>query len=132
MKLRDQNKNVIETPLDTLHRYCQFCHLGLVMKEPEVFMCPRCGCNSTLKQTEPAVKIKTRFPVFDPSKSSNEVNIIQPDSHKLPRSQWFIKKNQEKRNEIEDSDPYLQILKSRQDLHITSTEYFSYSNDSDY
>ena len=54
---------------------------------------------------------------------------MQSEDQRLPRSEYFIKQRLAEKNKAEDADPYLKILRSRNDLHITSTEYYSFSED---
>ena len=125
---RESNKNIITSPKDLENRFCRICNLGLVMKEPNVYSCPRCNVSTLLTNTQPDVKIRTNFPVYDPTQEVNKHHVIQSENQKLSRSEYFIQKNMNKRNEEESNDPHLKFLKQRNDIRITNVEIYSYED----
>ena|SRR5215211_4726444 len=133
--IRDDKRfnDFLATNLDATinDRYCQKCHLKMVHnprnipQDRYIYSCPRCNVTSNIHQTEPEEKIMVQFPTHNAqSTTTNKKLITQSDSERLPRSTYFINKNIEKKNEIEVDDPYLAILKRRNDLRITNVEYY--------
>jgi hypothetical protein len=57
------------------------------------------------------------------SGGNNKKSITQPDNQRLSRSQYFIQKNMQKKNEIENQDPHLAILKKNNKITITNVDY---------
>lgn len=88
--------------------------------------------SAILQNTEPDVKIRVTFPTYDPNVSGNKKHIIQSKDESLPRSQRFIKKRLEEKNAIEDHDPYLAMLKQKNEIRITNVEYYYSYEDSDH
>lgn len=124
--VRDPNKNILKNEPLVNERFCRHCFLQLVprINEPSIYSCPKCGCTAAQKDTYPSTKLRTTFPTFNPSDVPAKKHVIQSEEHKLPRSELYFKRRQQERNKVEGNDPYLAMLKSRQDLHITSTEYY--------
>ena len=117
--------NTIVSPKDLKNRFCTVCHIQLVFDETHnIYKCQRCGCQTVIGNTEPAIKIRPTFPVFDQTQP-NKKHIFQSDNERLSRSQQFIKKRQEERNQLEVNDPYMVMLKNKSEIRITNTEYYS-------
>lgn len=127
---RDKRRNIITSPKDLENRFCTVCHIKLVQdpKEAQLYKCPRCNVAIGLPSTEPGIKIRTTFPTFDPFAPNSKKHIVQSKDESLPRSEQFIRKRLALKHQEEDNDPYLQILKSRSDLHITNVEYYSHED----
>lgn len=127
---RASNRNIITSPKDLENRFCVHCHIKLIQdsKEPDLYKCPRCNVAIGLRATEPGIKIRTTFPTFDPFAPHSRKHIVQHKDESLPRSELYIRKRLAEKNKEEDNDPYLKILKSRGDLHITNVEYYSHED----
>ena len=133
--IRDKRFNdILTTNLDSTidNRYCKTCHLKLVhnpqnrISDKYLFVCPVCNCGPVnIHQTQPEEKIVVTFPTHNAHQSyTNKKLVTQPESQRLSRSQYFINKNIQKKNEIENTDPYLQnFLKKSNQLTITSVDY---------
>ena len=134
-KIRETRFNdILATNLDSTieNRYCQHCHLKLVhnpqnrTSDKYLYHCPRCNCGPVnIHQTQPEEKIIVQFPTHNAQSFTNKKLIAQPESQRLSRSTYFINKNIQKKNEIENTDPYLQnFLKKSNQLTITSIDYW--------
>lgn len=125
--------NIVISPKDLENRFCVHCYIKLNYDEHHnIFKCPRCNVSTTLANTSPDTKIRTTFPAYNANESSNSrKHIVQSEDERLPRSEIFIRKRLAEKNKEENNDPYLQIMKSRNDLHITNVEYYSHE-DSEY
>lgn len=133
--VRDSNnKNIIVKEDSINDRFCKHCFLQLVprINEPSIYSCPRCNTTATKLDTYPQTQLRTTFPIFNPTDISTKKHVLQSNDQKLPRSELYFIKRQMERNKVEGQDPYLKTLKSRNDLHITNVEYFSYDDDDDY
>lgn len=135
MKIRDNNNNKTiitkdNNQLEENSRFCKSCHLGLVKKLTGVYSCPRCNCSVIKQDSYPTTKLRTTFPTFNQYESI-KTHVMQSEDQKLPRSKLYFKRKMEEKNELEDQDPYLTVLKNRGDLHLTNVEYFAYSDDDD-
>jgi hypothetical protein len=132
--IRDKRFNdILTTNLDSTinDRYCRTCHLKLVnnpqnrINDKYVYVCPRCNCGAiNIHNTEPGERILPVFPTHNSSSPSSKKLITQPENQRLSRSNYFINKNIQKRNEIiVDDDPYLMMLKQNNKIKITNVEY---------
>lgn len=132
--LREYKTNsILNTGLDaTLNdRYCTHCHIKLIHNprnspyDKYLYTCPRCNCgNVNIHNTEPSEKLVVTFPTLDPTSLQNRTkNVLQADSQRLSRSQYFIQKNVQERNKLEIQDPYLAILKKNNKITITNIDY---------
>jgi hypothetical protein len=120
-------------------RYCQRCHLKMVHNprntpyDRYIYSCPQCNCTANIHNTEPSEKLVTMFPTHNAItgiSGGNKKSVIQPDSQRLSRSQYFIQKNMQKKNEIEgNNDPYLNMLKQNNRIKITSIDYYDSSTE---
>ena len=135
-KIRDDKRfnDFLASNIDTTinERYCQRCHLRLVHNprnspyDRYLYSCPQCNCTASIHNTEPPEKLVTMFPTHNASSATDKTKlVVQPDDQRLSRSQYFIKKNVQKKSEYEDNDPYLAILKKNNKITITNIEYFS-------
>jgi hypothetical protein len=114
-------------------RYCQRCHLKMVHNprntpyDRYIYSCPQCNCTANIHNTEPSEKLVTMFPTHNAitgiSGGNNKKSVTQPDNQRLSRSQYFIQKNMQKKNEIENQDPHLAILKKNNKITITNVDY---------
>ena len=118
------------------NRYCRHHNVRLVHNprnsphDKYVYVCPRCNCgNINISDTQPEEKIMVTFPTHNASSATNKRLIAQPDSERLPRSTYFINKRMQEKNKIENEDPYLAILKQRNDITITNVEFFDAEED---
>lgn len=138
-KIRDTNRfnDILATNLDSTinDRYCKTCHLKLVHNprnspyDRYIYSCPKCNCGAVnIHNTEPQEKLIVTFPTTNNNNntSTNKKNklVTQADNQRLSRSQYFINKNIQKRNEIENEDPHLALFKRNNNkITITSIEY---------
>jgi ribosomal protein L37AE/L43A len=121
--------NTVTKPTDYKNRFCNHCHIQLVFDpQHDIYKCPRCNVSTVFQNTEPDVKIRTTFPTYDPTLSANKTHVIQSKNESLPRSEQFIRKRLAEKNAIEDYDPYLNMLKQKNEIRITNVEYYSYED----
>lgn len=131
--IRDKRFNdFLATNLDATinDRYCQRCHLKMVHNprnspyDRYLYSCPQCNCTADIHNTEPTEKLMVTFPTHNITSGGIDKKLVtQPDSQRLSRSQYFIQKNLQKKNEIENEDPYLAILKRNNKIKITNIDY---------
>jgi hypothetical protein len=118
-------------------RYCRHCHMKLVHNprnspyDRYTYSCPQCNCGGgggglvNIHNTEPAEKLVTTFPTHNTTTSQQIGRLVtQPENQRVSRSKYFINKNIQKKNEIENEDPYLAILKRNNKITITNVEYY--------
>ena len=144
-KLRDTNRfnDILATNLDSTinDRYCRKCNVRLVHNprnsqyDKYIYSCPICNCTSNIHQTQPAEKLIVTFPTNNNNNTStNNKNklVVQADKERLSRSNYFIQKNIQKKNEIEHEDPHLALFKRNNNkITITSIEYNDPTEDYD-
>lgn len=138
MKLRNNNnnkekkKNVIANAgVDPNNRYCRYCNVKLVLSRTEkgVYICPVCNVANKIGGTKPQERLVTTFASFDPNTSPEKKLVYQGSEERLSRSQYFVNKQlKEKNKELEQQDPFLKMLMQKNDIKITSTEYYSYDD----
>ena len=133
-KIRESTRfnDFLATNLDATieNRYCQRCHLKMVHNprnspyDRYLYSCPACNCTADIHNTEPTEKLVTTFPTHNTTTGGiGKKLIIQPDSQRLSRSQYFIQQRAQKKNEVENEDPYLAILKKNNKIIITNIDY---------
>lgn len=135
--IRDSKRfnDFLATNLDATikDRYCQHCHLKLVHNprnspsEKYIYRCPKCNCGDiNIHQTEPNEKIMVTFPTHNIQTATGKKLVVQSNKDLLPRSNYFINKRLQERNQItNEHDPYLQqFMKKSNNLTITSVEYY--------
>lgn len=130
--IRDKRFNdFLATNLDATinDRYCQRCHLKMVHNprnspyDRYLYSCPSCNCTANIHNTEPTEKLVTTFPTHNITTGVGKKLVTQPDSQRVSRSQYFIQQRAQKKNEIENEDPYLAILKRNNKIRITNIDY---------
>ena len=93
-------------------RYCQRCHLKMVHNprnspyDRYLYSCPQCNCTADIHNTEPTEKLVTTFPTHNTTTGIGKKLIVQPDSQRLSRSQYFIQQRAQKKNETELDGKY--------------------------
>ena len=132
-KIRDDKRfnDFLATSLESNleNRFCSHCHVRLVHNprnsqyDRYLYSCPKCNCTANIHQTEPEERIMVQFPTHNAQSSSDKRLITQSDDQRLSRSQYFIQKNLSKRNEVENNDPYLAMLKQNNKITITNIDY---------
>lgn len=113
------------------NRFCIHCHIKLVHHNNEryLYKCPQCGVVAGIASTEPTERLTTTFPSSNPQGTQTvpEINkrfIYQSDKERLPRNKYYQIERAHEKNKTELQDPYLRELRKRQDMTITSVEYF--------
>lgn len=134
-KIRDDKRfnDFLATNIDSTinDRYCRTCNVRLVHNprnspyDKYLYSCPICNCTSNIHSTAPGEKLMATFPTHNIQSATDKKLIVQSDQDRLSRSKYFINKRLQEKNEIENQDPYLAILKKNNKITITNIEYFS-------
>lgn len=113
------------------NRFCSHCHVRLVhnprnsVHDRLIYSCPKCNCTTNIHQTQPEERLVVAFPTHNAQSATSKRLITQSDDQRLSRRQYFINKNIQKKNLIEQDDPHLKMLQQRNDITITNVEIYS-------